>query len=102
MADEIQIIQPKQLENMLNNKEDVCVIDVREDEEVQAGKIPEAMHIRLSEIPEKYQDLDNGKNYVMVCRSGRRSEKAAEFLQDKGFKVKNMVGGMIKWQGNVE
>ncbi|MBM7646497.1 rhodanese-related sulfurtransferase [Scopulibacillus daqui] len=102
MADEIQIIQPEQVEKLLTNKEDVCLIDVREDEEVQAGKIPEAIHIRLSEIPERYQELDIDKNYIMICRSGRRSEKAAEFLQDRGFKVKNMVGGMIKWRGRVE
>lgn len=102
MSDTVQIIQPEQLDGMIKNNEDVFVIDVREDEEIMIGKIPNAKHIRLSEIPERYEELDTSKEYVVVCRSGRRSEKATEFLQEKGFKAKNMIGGMLKWQGDVE
>lgn len=102
MTDVVQIIKPEQLANMLKNEENVSVIDVRENDEVSAGKIPRAMHIRLADIPYRYQELDTSKEYVMVCRSGRRSEKATEFLQEKGFNVKNMIGGMLKWRGDVE
>ncbi|MFD2618001.1 rhodanese-like domain-containing protein [Terrilactibacillus laevilacticus] len=102
MAENVQIIQPEQLDDMLKNHEDVSVIDVRENEEVEMGKIPTSIHIRLAEIPERYEELDRSKQHVVVCRSGRRSEMATEFLQEHGFKAKNMVGGMLKWHGEVE
>ncbi|QOY36558.1 rhodanese-like domain-containing protein [Anaerobacillus isosaccharinicus] len=35
--------------------------------------------------------------HFIVCRSGNRSELADEWLQQRGLKVKNMVGGMIEW-----
>ena len=78
---------------------DMIIIDVREDDEVESGIIPGAKHIRLGTLPERYEELDRDKTYVMVCRSGRRSIKASEFLAEKGFKVINMDGGMLKWEG---
>ncbi|WP_425712568.1 rhodanese-like domain-containing protein [Fictibacillus sp. Mic-4] len=46
--------------------------------------------------------MDKDKEHFMVCQSGNRSGMAAEFLQDKGYKVKNMVGGMLNWEDEVE
>lgn len=98
----IKTITPEELEErLMTNDETLQVVDVREDEEVEAGKIKEAVHIRLSEIPERLDELDQSKQIVAVCRSGRRSEKAAEFLQSQGYDVLNMVGGMLKWTGEV-
>jgi rhodanese-related sulfurtransferase len=95
-TDELQ----EQLEKGLS--EDTVIIDVREDEEVETGMIPGAKHIRLGTLPERCEELDRDKTYVMVCRSGRRSEKASEFLAEQGFKVINMEGGMLKWRGAIE
>lgn len=102
MSQPVNTIEAKNVEDKLNNEENLSIIDVREDEEVAAGMIPGAAHIKLSDIPERYTDLDPEKEYILVCRSGRRSEKAAEFLQDQGLKVKNMTGGMLKWEGRIE
>ncbi len=102
MSQSVNIIEPKSVEDKLSKNEDLSIIDVREDEEVATGMIPGAKHIKLSDIPERYKELDSSKEYIMVCRSGRRSEKAAEFLQDQGLKVKNMAGGMLKWEGHTE
>ncbi|RYM02145.1 rhodanese-like domain-containing protein [Sporolactobacillus sp. THM7-7] len=87
---------------MLRNHEDVSVIDVRETDEVTNGKIPQAVHIPLGDIPEHYQELNPSKDYVIVCRSGRRSELAARFLQENGFHAINMEGGMLKWRGETK
>ncbi|WP_085523053.1 rhodanese-like domain-containing protein [Tuberibacillus sp. Marseille-P3662] len=102
MSDDIKTIQPDELEAKLENEDSIDLIDVREDEEIAQGKIPQAKHIRLSELPERYQELDTDKSYAVICRSGRRSHKACEFLEEKGLDVRNMVGGMLKWQGHVE
>lgn len=100
---EIKIMTPEELEKRLeSNDTTIQVVDVREDEEVEAGKIPQALHIRLSEIPERTDELDKSKSLVMVCRSGGRSMRAAEYLLTEGFEVYNMDGGMLKWVGEIQ
>jgi rhodanese-related sulfurtransferase len=99
---DVNTITPQEVEDMLKQGKTVSLIDVREYEEVEEGKIPQAKHIRLSEIPERLGEFDKNKEHIMICRSGRRSENACLFLEDQGFKVKNMVGGMLKWEGETK
>ncbi|QUW22929.1 rhodanese-like domain-containing protein [Sporosarcina sp. Marseille-Q4063] len=95
-------ISTKEVEVLLNEKAPINLIDVREVDEVQAGKIPGALHIPLGLVEFKMQDLDKSKEYILVCRSGGRSARAAKFLEDYGFNVINMTGGMLEWKGTVE
>ena len=93
----------KQVEELLNNENEMTnIIDVREDEEVAAGKIPTATHIPLGSIEQRMNELDKSKEYIMVCRSGGRSGQATQFLENQGYKVINMTGGMMSWEGKVE
>lgn len=95
-------INPSEVEYLLKDKSAIHIIDVRETEEVNAGKIPTAMHIPLGLVEFKMQDLDKSKEYIIVCRSGGRSSKAATLLEDHGYKVVNMTGGMLEWNGPTE
>jgi len=95
---DVKEVSPKEVES-LKDDSNVVLIDVREDEEVAQGMIENAKHIRLGDIPEEYENLDKNKEYIMICRSGRRSYNASEFLQEQGFNVKNMSGGMLEWKG---
>ncbi|MGD6990861.1 rhodanese-like domain-containing protein [Sutcliffiella horikoshii] len=95
-------ITPLELEAKLAAGEQVSIIDVREAEEVAAGKIPQAVNIPLSLLEFRTQDIDKSKTHYMVCRSGGRSGKASMFLAAQGFDVINMVGGMLEWEGNVK
>ena len=95
-------ILPIELEALLKEKAPLNIIDVRETDEVRAGKIPTAIHIPLGLVEFKMQDLDKSKEYIMVCRSGGRSSKAAALLEEHGYKVINMTGGMLKWNGTTE
>lgn len=99
---DIKLITPEELEERINARdESLQIIDVREDEEVETGTIKDAVHIRLKEIPARVNEVDKSKTIVTVCRSGRRSAKAAEFLQSEGYDVYNLFGGMLKWTGEV-
>lgn len=91
-----------ELQQKLENGETLHLIDVREDDEVANGIIPGAVHIPLGEVPERMTELDKATPYVLICRSGGRSGRAAEFLEAQGYDVTNMVGGMLNWQGDVE
>lgn len=97
---EIKEVTPSQVEQMMN-KDNIEIIDVREDEEVAQGMIENAKHIPLGDIPEKVAELDKEKDYVLVCRSGRRSLNASKYMEEQGFKVQNMKGGMLEWEGDV-
>ncbi len=102
MENELKTITPAEVEKLLKEGKNISIIDVRENEEVEAGKIPEAKHIRLMEIPDRLNEIEKDEEHIMVCRSGRRSENAGYFLQEQGYKVKNMVGGMLEWEGQTK
>nr|WP_309100603.1 rhodanese-like domain-containing protein [Fredinandcohnia onubensis] len=92
----------KEVEETLTEGKTLNIIDVREVEEVKEGKIPGAVNIPLGLIEFRMHELDKSKEYVMVCRSGGRSGRASQFLEGQGFKVINMEGGMLAWEGKVE
>jgi len=92
----------KEVETLLNEGKKLNIIDVREVDEVVAGKIPGAVNIPLGLVEFRMHELDKSKEYIMVCRSGGRSGRAAQFLESYGFKVINMDGGMLTWEGKVE
>ncbi|MDQ0197983.1 rhodanese-like domain-containing protein [Neobacillus ginsengisoli] len=92
----------KEVETSLKEGKKLNIIDVREVDEVTAGKIPGAVNIPLRLVEFRIHELDKSKEYVMVCRSGGRSGRAKQFLESYGFKVINMAGGMLAWEGEVE
>ena len=74
------------------------VIDVREPDEWDAGHLAEATLIPLGELAERRHELDPAAPVVIVCRSGRRSLVAAEYLQQLRFpEARSLAGGMIAW-----
>jgi rhodanese-related sulfurtransferase len=96
-------IHPLDVKEKLERGEPVQIVDVREFHEVARGKIPGAKHIPLGEIADRMHEIDPDAETIMVCRSGSRSGMACEFLMRQGYKnVKNMMGGMLIWDGPVE
>ncbi|OMP66296.1 rhodanese-like domain-containing protein [Domibacillus epiphyticus] len=95
-------ITPNEVEELVSQRNDQSIIDVREAEEAAAGKILGAVNIPLGLLEFRLQDLDKSKEHILVCRSGGRSAMAANFLENRGYKVMNMTGGMNDWQGPTE
>jgi len=76
------------------------VIDVREAHEFQGplGHVEGAAFHPLGTLPEALSGSDTGERLLLVCRSGKRSLRACELLQEAGFAdVTNLEGGMIAW-----
>lgn len=92
----------KEVQEYMNTNGDASIIDVRETEEVKAGKIPGAVNIPLGLIEFRLQDIDKSKEHIMVCRSGSRSGMATSILESRGYNVINMDGGMLDWDGKTE
>jgi rhodanese-related sulfurtransferase len=100
--EELEIITTEELKKKLEAGEKLALIDVREDDEVVMGMIPGAKHIRMGTIPENLDQLDKDTEYILICRSGRRSENVGYYLMEQGYKVRNMVGGMLEWTGETK
>jgi phage shock protein E len=80
------------------------VIDVRTPEEIADGYIQGATiftDVNGNDFEKQIQALDKTKTYLVYCRSGARSSKAAEYMVGNGFgNVYNLSGGILDWKGN--
>ncbi|MEU3249899.1 rhodanese-like domain-containing protein [Streptomyces sp. NPDC006997] len=78
---------------------DAVLLDVRELPEWRAGHAPEATHLPLSALaagaalPAPAQ----ARPLLVICRTGRRSQRAAEILTARGAHAVDVIGGMVDW-----
>ena len=97
-------ISPQNLKNLLDNKEDVLVLDTRNEYETRVGKFENAIDLNLDtfrdfpeaieSLPEEYKD----KQIVMYCTGGIRCEKASAVMMKAGFAdVKQLEGGVLDY-----
>lgn len=86
-------------------KEKAIVMDVRTEGEVASGYIKGTTlfaDVNGSDFNAKISKLDKSKTYIIYCRSGARSGKAANIMVQNGFKnVYNLNGGIMNWSGEV-
>ncbi len=76
----------------------VRVVDVREQEEWDAGRMAGAALVPLGDLETRLGELDPAAPTVVVCRSGRRSLVAAEYLKAIGFaRPVSLAGGILAW-----
>jgi rhodanese-related sulfurtransferase len=77
---------------------DAYLIDVREDDEWQAGHAPDAVHLPMTQVPERLAEIPAGRPVVIVCRSGHRSAEVVRYLLGQGHdNVRNLADGMFGW-----
>jgi rhodanese-related sulfurtransferase len=77
---------------------DLLVLDVREDDEWQAGHVEGSVHVPLMELGARYAELPEAGQTLVVCRVGNRSAYAAAFLLQKGIDAVNLDGGLVAWE----
>lgn len=82
---------------------DVVLLDVREHDELAIAAVEGAVHIPMREVPGRLAELDAGKPVVVMCHSGGRSRRVAEFLKGNGFPdVFNLNGGIDAWSTQID
>ena len=77
--------------------EDLSVLDVREPVEWVHGHIEGAVHIPMSELPGRLDEVPEGQTLV-VCKVGARSARVVMWLGQQGHDVVNLDGGMLDWE----
>jgi rhodanese-related sulfurtransferase len=74
------------------------LLDVRENDEWQAGHAPDAVHIPLSELNGRATEVPKDRDVYVICRSGARSGQAVAAFNNAGWKASNVDGGMHAWE----
>ncbi len=90
----------------LNNDNNAVILDVRTEEEVADGHIPDATNLNILKgqaFIYELESLDKAKNYYVYCKSGGRSGQACVIMNQLGFEnTYNLVGGFSQWEGAVK
>lgn len=73
------------------------LIDVREQDEWDAGHAAEAQHLPASSLLEHLDELPEDGDIYLVCRSGGRSTQVGQWLLQNGYDAINVRGGMGAW-----
>ncbi len=90
----------------LNSTENTVILDVRTEDEVDEGKIPNALNIDIYKgqgFVDEVEALDKTKTYFVYCRSGARSAQACAVMNQVGIEnAYNLLGGFMEWEGETE
>ena len=79
------------------------VLDVREAWELEISQLPRVRHMPMNDVPDRLAELDPGQPLVVMCRSGGRSLRVAQYLEQRGFaRVSNLTGGILAWGERVD
>jgi rhodanese-related sulfurtransferase len=101
--DTIPELAPQELKRRLDAGERLTILDVREPWEIAIAGLPGTLNIPLQEVPARLGELDRNADLVVMCHSGGRSRRAAEFLSARGFsRVANLSGGIDAWSRDVD
>jgi len=110
------VISTEELKKMIDENSNYILIDIRRDEELKHGMIPTAKHLVLDDFQEAFDLIEedfkekygfdkpktisesgDSKLIIVYCRSGSRSDMAANYLRSKGHNVKNYQGSVKAW-----
>ena len=85
--------------------ENAVMLDVRTEDECDQGIIESSINIDFykgADFVSAIEALDKTKNYYVYCRSGVRSEKACQLMNEIGIEnTYNLLGGIIEWNGDI-
>jgi rhodanese-related sulfurtransferase len=79
--------------------DDAYLLDVREQDEWLAGHAPQAVHIPMTQIQARVDEVPGDRTVYVVCRVGGRSYQVAAWLNQLGREAINVDGGMQLWEG---
>lgn len=84
------------------DKQNIQIIDVRDDEELIFGKIENSINIPHSELSYNLENLDKTKEIIVYCKTGERSSKATDELNSLGYNAFSLEGGFKQYQDYVK
>ena len=96
-------ITPEELKAEIDAGRAPRVLDVREAWELGICSLPGTLHMPMNEVPDRLAELDASQPLVVMCRSGGRSLRVAQYLEQQGFaRVSNLTGGILAWGERID
>ena len=94
----------QEMKRALDNPElGIKVIDVREPDEQAIARVKDVPLVPLSQLAQRFKELDPEQAYYIHCKAGGRSMKALQFLRQQGFKnLKSVAGGITAWSEQID
>src|ERR1035437_3274989 len=91
-----------ELKELIDNKKDFQLIDVREEQELAFCSIGGEL-IPMGEVMDNLDKISKTKQVVFYCRSGARSGAVCQILVAEGYtNIYNLVGGILSWANDVD
>jgi rhodanese-related sulfurtransferase len=97
-ADEQDITLPPERVAEMVEAGEAQLVDVREPDEREGGRIEAALHIRLEELPTRAAEIDRERPVVFHCQGGNRSQMAADAFRESGYDAHSLAGGLKAWE----
>jgi adenylyltransferase/sulfurtransferase len=92
----------KELKRRIDAGEDLYILDVREPFEYQIAQIGGKL-IPLNDVPQRLNEIPREREIIVQCKSGGRSQRAAELLKQQGYpSVVNLAGGILAWSDEID
>jgi rhodanese-related sulfurtransferase len=92
-------VDSKTAQDIINEKTDLVILDVRTVKEYESGHLEGAINIPVEELSQRLSELNPRDEILVYCRTGNRSTTAVKILNSNGFeKLYHMDGGITAWK----
>lgn len=93
---EVPFVSAVALKGMLDRKEEIVLVDLRDDEDLRAGRIPGSLRIAMVDIASRYREIPKDRKVVLIDLYGKQAYIAARYLALKGYgNLHRLDGGFI-------
>ena len=91
------------LNELRQEHKNIQILDVREDSERDHAAVKGTIHIKLTEIAERHNELDKNKKIFVMCHTGTRSQAVVKWLKTNGYEYSvNVLGGIDAWAALID
>lgn len=99
----VKTITPAELKTLIESKQDLTILDVREKWEVEICTIPGSINVPLTQLAQSLHMISTTDPIVTVCHHGVRSKRAADVLEQNSIKnVASLEGGIDLWSLEID
>ncbi len=100
--EEDKVISMEEFIEKYNSDSSLVVLDVRTEAELSGplGRLDRIINIPVQQLDARVNELSKykEKEIAVICRTGNRSNTATQYLREKGFSAKNVLGGMVEYR----
>ena len=87
---------------MIKIKDNYILLELRELEKIVTTQIDPHIHIPMKKIPQRHKELDKEKSIFALREMGAHSAQVCQFLEQLGYDITNLAGGMDAWSVHVD